>query len=69
MRVRFTPLEVNPQTNDNCPLRHSPTSCYIVHIRRSRDKDEGWSPQAPAPNAIKCNQMQRELSFATPTHS
>ena len=24
------------QTNDNCPLRHSPTDCYIVRIRRSR---------------------------------
>ena len=58
MRVRFTPLGVNPQTNDNCPLRHSPTGCYIVHIRRSRDKEEGEAPKLPARNAIKCNQMQ-----------
>ena len=26
----------NPQINDNCPLRHSPAGCYIVHIRYAR---------------------------------
>ena len=32
-----------PQTNDNCPLRHSPADCYIVRIRPSR---EGGDPLA-----------------------
>ena len=29
---------LNPQRqiNDNCPLRHSPAGCYIVHIRYAR---------------------------------
>ena len=54
----------NPQTNDNCPLRHSPAGCYIVHIRPSR---EGGDPLAlweragvrvrkgMRRNATKCN--------------
>ena len=28
-------LGIPAQTNDNCPLRHSPAACYIVHIPRS----------------------------------
>ena len=43
MRVRFTPLGVNPQTNDNYLLRNNPADCYII---RTRHASEGWHPGA-----------------------
>ena len=42
MRVRFTPLGVNPQTNDNCPLRNNPADCYMI---RTHHASEGWHPE------------------------
>ena len=36
-----------PPTSDNCPLRHSPTDCYIVRTRRSRE-DGNLASQCPS---------------------
>ena len=47
---------VNPQTNDNCPLRHSPADCYIVRIRRARA--DGNLASQPRVDDRKCNEMQ-----------
>ena len=49
MRVRFTPRGVNPQTNDNCSLRHSPADCYIT---RTRHASEGWHPECATAHTV-----------------
>ena len=58
-----------PPTDDNCPLRHSPADCYIVHIRRLR-KDIPSFPrrlrsllpmgegEGEGSDDRECNQMQ-----------
>ena len=74
---------LNPQSqiNDNCPLRHSPAGCYIVHIRRCgeshRRSCEVGNLASPAPIAgiddRECNEMQLNATelkvFTTPGHS
>ena len=63
--------DVFPQTNDNCPLRHSPADCYRGSQRPVTPREGGTSYPAPSPPSTvgmegNGRKWKRIKSFATP---